>query len=215
MAYMENRKKEAAQLRQIKDALPAFLGRDPDWRERHWREIQVRYSAPGRHYHTLSHLADMFNRFEEVRASVDDPEIFSLAVFYHDIIYDPLRKDNEAKSAAFAVSALQELGLSEERIHRCQQHILATATHERQDDPDTQWLLDIDLGILGAEWERYQTYAQQVRKEYAMYPHFLYRPGRRKVLRHFLERERLYQTTHFFDRYELQARKNLERELAQ
>lgn len=206
---------EAAQLQQRWNALPGWTDNDPGLMGRYWHEIETQYRAKGRHYHTLQHLADMFERWEEVPDSVDDPEVFSLAIFYHDLIYDPRRKDNEVKSAQLAEQRLEICGLSAERIARCSYHILATATHQQQQDPDTRFLLDIDLGILGAEWERYQAYAQQVRREYAMYPGFLYRRGRRKVLQHFLERDRIYQTAHFFEEYELQARKNLEQELAQ
>jgi predicted metal-dependent HD superfamily phosphohydrolase len=144
---------------------------------------------------------------------MEDAEIVAWAIFYHDIIYNPRRKDNEAQSAQVAAQRLGDLGISAERIARCQRHILATASHQLQQDPDTQLLLDIDLGILGADWESYQRYAQQVRKEYAMYPGFLYRRGRRKVLRHFLEKDRIYQTERFMLKWEQQARTNLAREL--
>jgi predicted metal-dependent HD superfamily phosphohydrolase len=42
-----------------------------------------------------------------------------------------------------------------------------------------------------------------------MYPDFLYKPGRRKVLTHFLEMERIFKSDHFYQKYEEQARKNL------
>ena len=60
----------------------------------------------------------------------------------------------------------------------------------------------------------YDTYCQQVRKEYSIYPDFLYKPGRKKVLEHFLNMERIFKTTYFFDLYEAQARENLRRELS-
>ena len=49
----------------------------------------------------------------------------------------------------------------------------------KQKAPHTQLLLDIDLAIPGADRTRYQAYAGQVRCEYAMYPGFLYRRGRK------------------------------------
>jgi predicted metal-dependent HD superfamily phosphohydrolase len=52
-----------------------------------------------------------------------------------------------------------------------------------------------------------------VRKEYAIYPDLLYRPGRIKVLKYFLEKPRIYHTPYFWEKYEEQARANMEAEL--
>jgi predicted metal-dependent HD superfamily phosphohydrolase len=46
-----------------------------------------------------------------------------------------------------------------------------------------------------------------------MYPDFLYRPGRRKVLQHFLDMERIFKTEEFASKFEKQARVNLGWEL--
>ena len=105
--------------------------------------------------------------------------------------------DNEAQSATFATKKLALLDMATDRIARCQGHILATAAHAPCEDPDTNLLLDIDLSILGADWLQYQAYAGQVRREYALYPGFLYRQGRKKVLRHFLKKEFIYCTPTF------------------
>jgi len=72
---------------------------------------------------------------------------------------------------------------------------------------------DADLSILGQSWEVYFTYSKHVRKEYGQYPLFLYKKGRKKVLKHFLDMERIFKTDHFFELYEKHARVNLQREL--
>ena len=46
--------------------------------------------------------------------------------------------------------------------------------------------LDVDMGVLARPWDGYATYAQQVRKEYAVYDDSAFRTGRAKVLRGFL-----------------------------
>jgi predicted metal-dependent HD superfamily phosphohydrolase len=62
-------------------------------------EVRERYSEPHRHFHTIEHLNDVLGQvFELYKNSVDLPEMVMSAVF-HDIIYDPQRKDNEEKSA--------------------------------------------------------------------------------------------------------------------
>jgi predicted metal-dependent HD superfamily phosphohydrolase len=52
-----------------------------------------------------------------------------------------------------------------------------------------------------------------IRKEYNFYPDFMYKPGRQKVLQHFIQMPRIYKTDYFHDRYEEKARDNLHVEL--
>jgi len=59
----------------------------------------------------------------------------------------------------------------------------------------------------------YENYTHQLRKEYAVYPDLLYNEGRKKVLMHFLEMNRIFKTDEFYNQFEKQARENLKREL--
>lgn len=87
---------------------------------------------------------------------------------------------------------------------------LLTAYNEPHRRYHTQQLLvDIDLAILGTAPARFSEYDRQVREEYSWVPGLLYRIKRKAVLKHFLSRERLYNTDHFQERYEDQARINL------
>ena len=135
-------------------------------------------------------------------------------LFYHDIIYQVFRKDNEEQSAAFAKKVLADLGVAPERVERCVRHIQATKQHHWSDDPDCNYLLDMDLGILGSERERYELYTQQIRKEYRIFPDLLYKPGRKKVIDHFLGLDSIYKTEYFRALFEKQARNNLKWELS-
>ena len=53
----------------------------------------------------------------------------------------------------------------------------------------------------------------QIRKEYSIYPDFLYNPGRKKALEHFLEHKFIFQTEEFRTQYETKARENIKREI--
>lgn len=70
-----------------------------------------------------------------------------------------------------------------------------------------------DLKILSKDWEDYSIYFQQIRKEYSIYPDFLYNPGRKKALQHFLEHDYIYQTETFRNLYERQAKRNIQKEI--
>ena len=180
-----------------------------------WREITVAYNQPSRHYHNLHHLVDLFNQADEFKHEIVDFDTLELAIWYHDIINQCLRKDNEEKSAVFAKYRLEAIQYPREKLVRCYHQINATKKHilTNNDNNDTAWLIDFDLSILGKDWEIYQNYTQLLRKEYAIFPDFLYNRGRKKVIQLLLERERLFQTAFYYEKYESQARLNLQKEL--
>lgn len=186
---------------------------DTDLIQKLWTEIEINYSAPTRHYHALSHIKNMIELAIEHKNHIDDFDTFLFSIFYHDIIYNAKKKDNEEKSAELASVRLFTLSIEKSRINKCTAQILATKSHQNVLDNDTKLLLDIDLSVLGSSWKSYQEYFKGVRKEYSMYPDLLYQPGRKKVLKHFLKMERIFQTSFMYDKYELTARENLKREL--
>lgn len=174
-----------------------------------WNEIERTYSAPARHYHTLQHLEHMLRELEYIKDHTGDYDAMLFALFYHDFVYKTTRTDNEAQSALKATERLVRLGVPESCRERSRRMILASATHAIQPDPDINLFTDADLSILGSSPERYKMYTKQVRKEYAAYPGFIYKKGRKKILEHFLQMESLYKTDHFRALYEETARKNI------
>jgi predicted metal-dependent HD superfamily phosphohydrolase len=177
-----------------------------------WNSIQQAYTEKGRYYHTLQHLLFMFQALE--RAEVSMSKTLLQAVFYHDIIYHPLKKDNEKKSADYALKTLKE-SISPAEAKQLEAWILATQNHRpRTENVQELFLLDADLAVLGAAPNIYQNYKETVRQEYRLVPKLLYRKGRRKVLLHFLNFETIYYTPFFKTNYEEQARANLKSELA-
>ncbi|WP_343686386.1 hypothetical protein [Chryseobacterium gleum] len=178
-----------------------------------WNEIETRYSEKSRHYHDLLHLENMFTELEDVKGNISDFTGISFCVFYHDIIYDATSKSNEEKSAATAEKRLAELHLSKDDISVISEQIIATKSHLLSDHNDTNYLLDADLSVLGKDFKTYMEYTRNIRKEYSIYPDFLYKPGRKKVLKHFLELESIFKTEYFKEKYEVQAKENIEAEL--
>ena len=178
-----------------------------------WVEIEKDYSTKKRHYHTLAHLAYMTAKAVQYKGQLNDFDTVLFSIFYHDIVYNTKRNDNEQKSADVAEDRLTKLGVPTDKITACHHQIIATKNHEDNSDNDTNFLVDFDLAILGDTLENYREYAQQIRAEYAIYPDFLYKKGRRKVLLHFLEMDPIFKTDEFRKRYEQQARENLKAEL--
>lgn len=188
---------------------------EPEKSEAIFTALVRAYSKRRRHYHNPGHLADMFRHFDRRRQQLKNPDLVAAAIFFHDVVYNPARRDNELKSAEQAAKDLPDLGFTPEEIHIVFDFILATQKHELTEDahPDLAWLLDFDLAILGSDWETYLQYTQKIRREYRLYPDVLYKPGRRKVLEHFLERANIFQTAELREAYEWQARSNIGREI--
>lgn len=91
-----------------------------------WMEIEKHYTSQKRHYHTLQHLENLLNKLTEVKADLSHWETTLFTLFYHDIIYNPLKSDNEEKSAEFSERRMKQISVPQEIIKRCKAQILAT-----------------------------------------------------------------------------------------
>lgn len=178
-----------------------------------WMEIEKNYSGSGRYYHTLDHLSNMLLELQEIQQETEDWNTILFGLFYHDIIYKSTSNNNEEKSADIAVARLTEILVPKHQIERCETIILATKRHQPSTDSDINYFTDADLSILGQSKKDYLIYASNVRKEYSIYPDFIYKPGRKKVLDHFLEMQRIYKTDFFYKKFEMKARENLQDEM--
>lgn len=155
----------------------------------------------------LAHVAD-------VQPAPEHPAEVTLAVWFHDAIYDPRRTDNEARSAQLAEETLLAAGVDADAAARVAGLVRLTA-HDREGlTGDGAILCDADLTILGAEPARFDAYDAAIRREYEWVPAAVYRRERARVLARFLERRSLYHTSHFRERFEARARENLRRALA-
>lgn len=177
-----------------------------------WNTINKKYSENHRAYHNLNHLEELFSYYDQYHNKLENPNTIAFSIFYHDVIYNIWKKDNEEKSGLFAIKELSQLFISSDILKTIKEQIIATKTHESK-NIDTQFLIDFDLAVLGQSEEIYQKYTQSIRNEYKLVPEFMYKKGRVKVLQHFIDKPFIYKTSIFIDTYEKQAKKNLEKEL--
>jgi predicted metal-dependent HD superfamily phosphohydrolase len=177
-----------------------------------WTEVEQYYSKKKIHYHTLSHLDNVLNQLLEVKDKIENWDTILFTLFYHDIIYQATKSNNEEESAKLADERMKQLFVPSEIIKNCITQILATKAHLTNSNMDTNYFTDADLSVIGQSIENYTIYYKNVRKEYLIYPDLLYNPGRKKVLTHFLEMDRIYKTDYFHAKYEKQAKLNLQAE---
>jgi len=176
-------------------------------------DVLARYREPQRHYHTMQHIDECFERWQELGAHATHPAEVQLALWFHDVIYDTQRTDNEARSAALARDAALSHGVVADSAQRIAELILFTRHAVEPEGRDAEALIDVDLSILGAAAARFDEYERQVRREYAWVPEDTFRKRRREVLEQFLARSHIYSTGVFRERYEPRARANLQRSL--
>lgn len=195
-----------------------------------WQGLQQHYSQPQRHYHTLQHIFAMCQYYEQLKQQLHEPMIVLLAIYYHDVVYDAKRIDNEQQSCELfnthflGILSPNVLSKVSEMIMLTQKHQLPTDTPKHtspstvatlitKQKQDAAYFLDMDLSILGQAQQHYQNYANAIRQEYQHVIDSLYHQGRTKVLQQFLTRPRLFFTDYFYQRFEQQARRNIALEI--
>ena len=178
--------------------------------------VVAHYREPHRQYHSLVHLDHVLAEAEELLlvVPVDDPGAVRLALFFHDVVYDPRAVDNEARSAALARRHLADLGLPAPRVDAVARLVEATAHHETPPaDLDLAVVNDADLAVLAGVPSAYDAYVAGVRAEYGHVDDAAWRAGRRAVLRALLDRPAIFATDPMRVR-EPRARANLSAELS-
>jgi predicted metal-dependent HD superfamily phosphohydrolase len=184
--------------------------------ERQWfRTVVTAYQEPWRHYHNLQHIRDCLDLMDLVPPDVEHRPAIRAAVWFHDVVYDPKGKHNEAKSADVASAALCTMGAEVGLITATILLIWDTIHRDPPESEAGRYMVDIDLAILGASPERFDAYELAIRKEYGHVPDAAFCEGRMEVLRNLMDRESIYSTGVFRERFELAARENLRRSIQQ
>lgn len=157
--------------------------------------IRGAYNQPWRHYHTLQHIEEVLSYLFAHKMWQNQPEHnggLVLAALFHDIVYDPMAKDNEEKSVEMLLSMLEPNFHSTGIVKSAVEAILATKTHEVPTDSKYKDMikvfLDADLDLLlnyTTSTKRVIENEMQIFKEYQSVPWNTYRSERIKVLNKF------------------------------
>ena len=193
-------------------AFAALTGDSPAARDE-WAAVVAAWSEPHRRYHDLRHLAAVLGVVGTLDAAAADPAAVALAAWYHDVVYDPTRGDNERASAERARAGLRGL-VPAARLDEVVRLVLLTAGHDAAPgDSAGAVLCDADLAVLAGPPDAYAGYASAVREEYGHLPDDVFTAGRIAVLEQLLALPALYRLPATRD-WEPRARANLTAELA-
>ncbi len=170
------------------------------------------YAEEHRSYHDVRHLGDVLAAIGVLSPYTDRLANVQLAAWFHDAVYDPQGTDNEERSAMLAERELTALGVADDIVAEVARLVRVTATHEPV-DAHAAVLCDADLAILASADDRYRSYVEGVRREYAHVANDVFTAGRSAILRRLLERDRIFHTEYAAVRWEARARQNVSAEL--
>jgi predicted metal-dependent HD superfamily phosphohydrolase len=139
-----------------------------------------------RAYHNQNHLLDLINQINENKSqyqSQKDYDKMILCALFHDCVYDPMRNDNEEKSAEFFLNCCQE---KNQDILDIKQMILDTKTHEAT-TPLSEKFNVLDMNIVERDFNQLLEWEKGIREEYKSYGD-MYKMGRIQFLESLLDK---------------------------
>lgn len=178
-----------------------------------WNALVAAHREPTRHYHNVEHVTRCLDLVDEFREQIPNADLVELAFWFHDAVYNPQSKSNEADSAAWAERFLADADMAKDTRQTVDELIMATQHRAEPLTIAQQWMVDIDLAILGAEPDRFDQYERDIRREYQWVPEEQFRQGRAALLEVFLQRKWIFNTAVCRDRFEANARLNLQRSI--
>lgn len=177
-----------------------------------YRILVDKYSEPHRSYHTLEHIRHCLAQLDGARHLADDADAIELAIWFHDAVFDIGADDNERRSALLFDSRLGPY-LSPERaayIH----HLIRDTEHPSEPgDNDGRLMVDIDLSSFALPWDEFMRDTRAILAESAHVPEAQLVAGKCRFLNALLSRSSIFQTVHFREHHEAQARSNIERHM--
>lgn len=173
-----------------------------------WARLERRYREPHRRYHDPDHLAHCLAEFDVAKAHIDRPDEVEMAIWFHDVINEPGSRENEQLSADYFREKSRDI-MNPEFIETVVDLILATIHDSPPTDPDRQFICDIDLSSFGCPWECFLRDSAAVKAEFPGTDAEYYR-GKTAFLENMLARPRIFNSDFFHERYEQQARENVQ-----
>jgi predicted metal-dependent HD superfamily phosphohydrolase len=192
-----------------------------------FKDVIERYNEKHRFYHDLAHIDMSLNELrkkhlwqfgESYKLEEGQDHILYVAILLHDVIYNPMQNDKEnvLQSIEYARHpTCPRFGLF--RYYDAEKvcELIKVTDHSRhyskQLTSEQQLMQDLDLVIFGQTEPIFNQYDENIRKEYWWVPPLIYADERKKILKKFLSRKFIYQTSRMREKYEEKARENLER----
>lgn len=140
------------------------------------------YCESHRYYHSLKHISELFSKLNLWNLNKKQIQILSMAIIFHDIVYDPKSTNNEELSNELFLQYFEKY----ENADRVSKLILATKNHSSSpvgEDPLLDIFLDLDLSILGSAPIEYENYEKNIKEEYNFVPESIFTQKRAEIMK--------------------------------
>ena len=169
------------------------------------------YGESQRYYHTLEHIDHCLGMFDDCHTLLQAPAAVELAVWFHDVVFEPGQPDNELRSAELYRDFARGVH-SENLIDHVYGLIMATLHNGfALEGIDVEYIVDIDLSSFGLTWDEFLRDSENLRRENPHLEDKAYYRNQGYFQARLLERPRFFLSDFFYQRYETQARSNLAR----
>jgi len=148
--------------------------------------ILAMWNESHRHYHNLNHLNDLIGQINENKSKYSEKEYekLILTALFHDCVYDPMRSDNEEKSAEFFIECVVDKSNSD--VLEVKQIILDTKTHQATTNLSESFN-HYDMSIVERDFDQLLEWEMGIKEEYKAYGDS-YKEGRLKFLESLLDK---------------------------
>jgi pantetheine-phosphate adenylyltransferase len=140
-----------------------------------------------RSYHTLDHLNDLIDQIDENKDSFTEKEyeMLLLTAIFHDCIYDPMKNNNEEKSADFFIECCSDKTNTD--VLKIKQMILDTKSHKASNSL-SHIFSSFDMSIVERDFDQLLDWESGIYDEFKGYGNEKYKEGRLKFLESLLEK---------------------------
>ena len=148
--------------------------------------ILAMWNESHRYYHNLNHLNDLIEQINENKSQYSQKEYekMILASLFHDCVYDPMRTDNEERSADFFMECI--IDKSNPDLLEVKQMIFDTKTHEST-TPLSEKFNKLDMNIVERDFNQLLDWEEGIYNEYKSYGE-KYKEGRLQFLESLLDK---------------------------
>lgn len=149
------------------------------------KTLLTMWNEPHRYYHSLNHLNDLILQINSFKSSFSKKEYdkLLLTAIFHDCIYDPMKKDNEEKSADF----FKKCSVDNEDTKEIFKMILDTKSHD-SDSKISTIFNDFDMNIVDRDFEQLLEWEKGIYQEFKKYGKTVYRKHRLIFLESLLDK---------------------------
>lgn len=151
-----------------------------------YENIVKRWNEPHRFYHNIDHLNFLVDTFRQMydnsEITAEEMSTLILVAFFHDVIYDPKRDDNEAKSVDYFRKSCEDGSMKTGFADQVMNMILDTSYRIEPKDKLSKIFWKADNSVLGLPVNKLIEVEHKIFQEFQFAPYDKYRKGRIEFL---------------------------------